>query len=314
MKKDIVEKQLEAYTDVAADIINGVCFQGEPVIKEEELELEPTTVLVQNGDGEYHERIRDVYFHAKRHGICFAYIGFENQSGIDNTMPLRIMGMDYGSYDRQVKEFQCQNKRRKRLAYTKQVHDEQKLFPVISLVINYGKPWTGPKRLSDMIDFTNCESLRPYIADYPMNLINLRGDKEFYKCLHSDFRLVAQYLSTKDDTKGLHEFMSQEKQGIKHVGAFLDVMSVVSSDKRYAKLKEQVLARKNMEEEVTMCLIADEFENRGMKRGVERGIESTTVICVQNLMKNLKMTAHQAMETLGVPVEKRSKYMELIMK
>lgn len=39
-QKDIAEKTLEAYNDVFADIVNGLLFNGEQVIKEDELEAE----------------------------------------------------------------------------------------------------------------------------------------------------------------------------------------------------------------------------------------------------------------------------------
>lgn len=307
MKKDIVEKQLEAYTDVAADIINGVFFYGEPVIAEDELELERNAVLVHDQNGEYRELIRDVLFCVKKHDIPIAYIGFENQSGIDNTMPLRVMGMDYGCYYKGVKELQSKNKKENYLAYTKQIHEEQKLLPVISLIINYGKPWTGPEKLRDMLNFTYCEFFRPYVADYSVNIINLAKDRELYKRFHSDFRLVAQYLGIKDSTEALNDFMRQEKQGITHVREFLDIMSVISSDKRYEKIKKQLLSREE-KEEITMCLIADEFENRGIKKGIERN----TVTSIKNIMINLKITVDQAMDALGIPLVEREKYMQLV--
>ena len=36
-EKDVLEKTLEAYDDVFADIVNGLLFKGEPVIREEML-------------------------------------------------------------------------------------------------------------------------------------------------------------------------------------------------------------------------------------------------------------------------------------
>lgn len=35
--KDIAEKMLESYNDVFADIVNGLVFDGEQIIKEDEL-------------------------------------------------------------------------------------------------------------------------------------------------------------------------------------------------------------------------------------------------------------------------------------
>lgn len=61
-----------------------------------------------------------------------------------------------------------------------------------------------------------------------------------------------------------------------------------------------------------MCIIAEEFENRGIKKGIEKGIEKNTVTSIKHLMANLKMTVNQAMEVLEVPKDEREKYMKLL--
>lgn len=48
-EKDIVEKTLETYNDVFADIINVLLFNGEQQVKEDELE-EESPVIMQMGN------------------------------------------------------------------------------------------------------------------------------------------------------------------------------------------------------------------------------------------------------------------------
>lgn len=44
-EKDITEKTLEAYNDVFADIVNGLLFGGEQVVKEDQLvDVQPTSM------------------------------------------------------------------------------------------------------------------------------------------------------------------------------------------------------------------------------------------------------------------------------
>ena len=50
----------------------------------------------------------------------------------------------------------------------------------------------------------------------------------------------------------------------------------------------------------------------GMECGIEQGIEQTRVISVKNLMKNLKLTAEQAMDALGIQKSEYSKYMRML--
>ena len=58
-KKDIVEKNLEAWNDVFADIVNVLLFKGNRVIKEEELETDTKESMLK-ADGDVHEQERDV--------------------------------------------------------------------------------------------------------------------------------------------------------------------------------------------------------------------------------------------------------------
>ena len=46
--------------------------------------------------------------------------------------------------------------------------------------------------------------------------------------------------------------------------------------------------------------------------GIEKGVELTQTEDIKNLMKNLKFTIDQAMNTLEVPEDKREKYRQII--
>lgn len=58
-QKDIIEKTLEGYNDVFADIVNGLLFDGEPVIDEKAL-VDATPTSMYKLDGGVHEEERDV--------------------------------------------------------------------------------------------------------------------------------------------------------------------------------------------------------------------------------------------------------------
>lgn len=49
-----------------------------------------------------------------------------------------------------------------------------------------------------------------------------------------------------------------------------------------------------------------------MDEGIEKGVELTQTEDIKNLMKNLKFTIDQAMNTLEVPEDKREKYRQII--
>ena len=61
------------------------------------------------------------------------------------------------------------------------------------------------------------------------------------------------------------------------------------------------------EKAVVMCNLSKGVEERGIAIGLERGIETTTLNAIRNLMETLKLTAEQAMEALKVPKEEKAK-------
>lgn len=57
-------------------------------------------------------------------------------------------------------------------------------------------------------------------------------------------------------------------------------------------------------EEETMQMFKEEY--------LEEGREESLASSIRNLMKNLKLTAEQAMESLGIPENEYNKYMAML--
>ena len=79
--------------------------------------------------------------------------------------------------------------------------------------------------------------------------------------------MIADYLAYKNKPEQLKQFMNENGHKICHPEEFLDVMSEVASDGRYKRIKEQVLQRVEKKGELTMCIIAEELENKGIELG-----------------------------------------------
>ncbi len=73
-EKDISEKTLESYNDVFADIVNGLLFRGEQIVREDELEAESEHAMYK-ADGKLHEMERDVAKYWKNGKIRIALFG-----------------------------------------------------------------------------------------------------------------------------------------------------------------------------------------------------------------------------------------------
>ena len=274
MSKDIAEKRLEWHNDVFVDIFNNVLFEGTEVLKEENLTSIPTQSYVRAADGTVRENDRDIRKVDKEQNVYRLVCGLENQTGRENTMPERVMGYDYAAYEEQIKELEELNRMQNRPAYAQRIHEDQKLAPVVTGVLNWGnEEWKGPMDLHDMIRFPaeNEDIIKHLVPNYPMNLIEVRKlPKEVRERLTSDFRLIADYFVGKKDKASLKKLFADQTHKIKHPEEFLDVLSEVASDVQYKELKK--ILTKEQKEELTMCIIADELVGQGRIEGRQAGL------------------------------------------
>lgn len=249
-EKDVTEKILEAHNDVFADIMNVLMFDGEEVVKPEDL-TDQTTHSVYKADGKVRELERDVAKRWNKSNIRIACIGLENQTADDRDMPLRIMGYDGAEYK----------------AETLAGKDR---YPVITLVLYFGykKHWTAPKSLSECMEIpARC---RPFFHDYAINVMEIAYlTPEQVKLFKSDFRIVADYFVQ----MRMNNDYKPDPINMKHVHEVLQLMSVLTKDNRYAEAVSKKISEKG--EPKNMCEVLDrligEGEGRGEARGEARG-------------------------------------------
>ena len=134
---DLASNSLTSYADVFADIINAVVYGGKPVLLEQNLKPFYLNSAVEK-DGRLKGLYRDNCMEDIRNRIRYAIWGLENQYVPDRTTPFKSMGYTYTAYDRQIEEFLMRNKETHNSAYVSQLHPDQKLVPVITLVLYYG--------------------------------------------------------------------------------------------------------------------------------------------------------------------------------
>lgn len=147
---------------------------------------------------------------------------------------------------------------------------------MITGVVYYGeREWKYPLRLHEMIQFPDGmeDAIKPYVADYPMNLIQVaRLTEEERNRLTSDFRIVAEYLACKKDKEKWEDFLKRSQE-IVHVEELLDVIAEISGDEHYLVLREKIREENRGKEKWNMCEIAVELERIGMEKGLAKGRE-----------------------------------------
>ena len=95
-EKDMAEKTLQSFNDVFADIVNVLLFQGEQIVKPEELGQARARSTYQ-GEERLREQERDEAKFWKKEELRIALVGFENETKADPDMPIRVIGYDGAS-------------------------------------------------------------------------------------------------------------------------------------------------------------------------------------------------------------------------
>lgn len=246
-RKDVTEKILLAYSDVFADVVNGLLFRGEQVILPEEL-ADQAPRAAYKADGKIREIERDVAKRWIKNTIRIACVGIENQDEDDPDMVLRVYGYDGSEYRTQLLKENRNNPR----------------YPVVTLVLYFGyrKHWEAPVRLHEAIDIPDC--FVPYVSDVKINVFEIAYlSDEQLSYFRSDFRIVADY------------FVQMQRSGdyipsreeIRHVEAVLQLLSVMTDDKRFEDVLDEGDEAESRGGVHNMCEFLDRVEARGVVKG-----------------------------------------------
>ena len=264
-EKDITQKMLEQYNDVFMDIVNVLLFNGEMVVREDDLIDLPTSSSKKIGR-KINYQDRDVAKYWQGNKINIAMFGLENQTNPDKLMPLRVISYDGAEYGRQS------NRKNK---------DKPK-YPVITLVLYMGHKgrWNYPKNIMGVVDVD--ERLKPYVNDYKINLFELAYlPEEKRKLFKSDFRVVVDYLyQVRKNNK-----YEPEMYKIEHIDEVLNLMSAMTSDNRFEEVIEEV----HEKEAKYMCEVIDIMLNNGWQEAIDNGLQ-------QGLQKGLEEGMQKGLE------------------
>ena len=276
-KKDIAEKNLEAWNDVFADIVNVLLFKGKRLMKEKDLEADTKDSIIK-ANGEIHEQERDVSKFWKNGEIRISILGFENQTVQDNNMPLRVISYDGASYKQELLDKTLKQK-----------------YPVATLVLYFGtdSKWKAPKRLHDC--FKIPEELKPFVSDYKINVFDIAWlSDEIIDMFKSDFKFVAKYFQT----KRLNKQYVPTNDEITHIDSLLKMFSALTGDNYFESVYNDSNL-KNKKGGVTMCDIVQGFVNEGK--------EMRTAELVKKMFETKFATEQQIADLLKISVKEVKK-------
>ena len=272
-RKDITEKHLEALNDVFADIVNVLLFNGEQVVKENELEAD-TAKSMFKADGKIHEQERDVSKFWKNGEIRISILGLENQTVQDADMPLRVISYDGASYKQQYLD----KKRKER-------------YPVVTLVLYLGtdKKWTEHISLYDCFENVP-EKLIPYVSNYKINVFNIAwlSEKQI-NMFRSDFKYIAEFLRTQQKKK---DYIGS-KEMLLHANETLKLFSALLGDDSFEKEYNE---NNTNQGGVNMCDFVEKM--------IEKGEQKKAIEAAITIIKKYNAKPEDAAKDMNAPLDK----------
>ena len=287
-EKDITEKLLTDIDEVFADIYNSLCFNGENIIKPDDLSnASVTTAFISNDVTR--GLISDVSKIYKNSNLTLALLNIENQSTEDSDMPFRIIGYEGAKYNSQL------------------ISGSDARYAIATLVLNFNtkKRWSTPKSIKESLKNKYPIELDEYINDYKVNVIDVAFmDKEDIEKLNSDFKAVAKYYYLKRNN--IEDFEELGDCNLKYPVQTFATMKALTGDSRFETAYNDYVETHKDDKGVTMEKILDDLINKGKSEGKELQARETAI----NL-KNMNMDEETIAKAVGRDTETVKKWISL---
>ena len=291
-EKDITEKLLTDIDEVFADIYNSLCFNGENIIKPDDLSnASVTTAFISNDVTR--GLISDVSKIYKNSNLTLALLNIENQSTEDSDMPFRIIGYEGAKYNSQL------------------ISGSNERYAVATLVLNFNtrKRWSTPKSIKESLKNKYPIELDEYINDYKVNVIDVAFmDKEDIEKLNSDFKAVAKYYYLKRNN--IEDFEELGECNLKYPVQTFATMKALTGDSRFETAYNDYVETHKDDKGVTMEKILDDLINKGRTEGEAKGKELQARETAINL-KNMNMDEETIAKAVGRDTETVKKWISL---
>ena len=315
-KIDTVTKDYMKKNSVFADAFNYFIYGGKQVIKPENLqELDTTEIAFPfgNGDEVAVQKFRDLLKAAilmMDGNAAYLILGVENESEVKYAEPVKTGLYDFLQYSKQVQ----QTAGRHREAKDRRGHNdgefltgfyrEDKLTPVITLVILFGsKRWDGPRTLQEMMSTQNPDILK-CVADYKINLIEpaAMGADDLEK-FHSSLRAVLGFIKYSNDGDELDAFLSNERE--------LESLDVEAARVIKACTNTDIEIDEKAEV-INVCKAVREMNEKAAEKAAEKARIDTLLKDIKNATEAFHVSIEDAMKALKVGKEDQAILMKMI--
>ena len=298
---DTTEKVRLQNNNLFSDMVNGVLFHGNCLIDPIHLHSydshESTYIHLFGID-----RTRDMI--KKYEDGYIILIGIENQSQVDETMPIRLLGYDFINYMNQQKifsrDYKLITKHNKDYPEDKKKLPKLELCPVMSIVINYGeRRWNKSVTLKGMMKSIP-KVFEDYINDWGIKVIDII-DVDYKKFQHKDNRDLVLGIQRLYESQGEVEVL--EEMDMSYETA-IELFSITNS-------KDMLEIVKGIKkEEFQMCTAMEIFKKRTLEIGEGIGFEKGEVSGIEK-GKQFGINIIINMFKQGLSIEKIAQYTNL---
>jgi hypothetical protein len=309
--KDSITKQYMKQPERFADLFNGFCFGGEEKLHPDELKDMDTASIVlpygEDGAPLPKQKVRDVLKLALKTDGKAAYciLGVENQSKVHTAMPVRNMLYDAMTLAEQVaaaasSHKDAHNRGKDSVEYLSGFHREDKLLPVITLVIYWGADeWEAPVTLREMYPEGLDERILHYANEYKVNLISpAQMTDEQLDVFRSDLKEVLKFIKHSKDKHELANLVNnnQDYKSLDRLAA--QTISVCSGQNFNFPVGE---------ERIDVCKAIDDMVTDARNEGINQGISQGRNEAANEGMKNIIATVRDLKLSKEVAVQQLAK-------
>ena len=285
LKKDIALKDYFRYNVNFADFFNGTIFCHKKVLDSKFLREADSDVSGFNEkELKTYERRRDVVKRYETDDCCF-YLGIENQSQVDKTMPIRTIVYDTFQYNNQLKN--------------KEAH------PMLSIIFYHGDDkWDKPIHLKDMLEYP--QEIKDLFNDYHSIIIDLKelNEEEFQVKSNQLLIKYGKMIFEKGKDPKIFEEVILPKD------TALVLAAIVNSKELYLSIEEC------NKEDIEMCrqleLLKEDGRIEGRIEGEIIGERNALVKSIKKIMSRFNYTIYEAMDFLEVPQTQREEIQSLL--
>ena len=227
-------------------------------------------------------------------------LGIENQTDIHYAMPVRNIIYDALQYGKQVADIAAKHrasdgdaKGHSRGEYLSGFYKEDKITPVITLVLHFGaNEWDGPLSLHEMMAVQD-QALLHFVQDYQIHLIDpAKLSAEDLERFSSSLREVIGYIKYSKDKERLSEFLTDNPRMLLEANAARVIKAVTNTPLEIPEGAEVI----------DVCKAVEEMMNESEERGELR-------MLVKQVRKG-RITIEQAAEDANMTVEQFETVME----